>query len=76
MTVVLDPTAELRPNKRERVARPESLNGLTVGLLDISKPPWRHLSQSCGGEADRPWRQRQALQKAHVHQAGTGRPVP
>ena len=38
MTVVLDPTAELRPNKRERVARPESLNGLTIGLLDISKP--------------------------------------
>lgn len=38
MTVVLDPTAELRPESRERVARPESLNGLTVGLLDISKP--------------------------------------
>lgn len=38
MTVVLDPTAELRPEARERVARPESLNGLTVGLLDISKP--------------------------------------
>lgn len=38
MTVVLDPTAESRPEKRERVARPESLNGLTVGLLDISKP--------------------------------------
>ncbi len=38
MTVVLDPTAELRPEERERVARPESLNGLTVGLLDISKP--------------------------------------
>ncbi|MCQ3807413.1 MAG: hypothetical protein OXB92_04600 [Acidimicrobiaceae bacterium] len=38
MTVVLDPTAELRPEKRERVVRPESLNGLTVGLLDISKP--------------------------------------
>lgn len=38
MTVVLDPTSELRPAKRERVARPESLNGLTVGLLDISKP--------------------------------------
>ncbi len=37
-TVVLDPTGELRPQKRERVARPESLNGLTVGLLDISKP--------------------------------------
>ena len=38
MTVVLDPTSELRPQERERVARPESLSGLTVGLLDISKP--------------------------------------
>ena len=37
-TTVLDPTAEVRPAVRERVARPESLNGLTVGLLDISKP--------------------------------------
>ena len=37
-TVVLDPTGELRPQTRQRVARPESLNGLTVGLLDISKP--------------------------------------
>ena len=35
---VLDPTGELRPETRERVARPESLAGLTVGLLDISKP--------------------------------------
>ena len=38
MTVVLDPTSEVRPQERERVARPESLSGLTVGLLDISKP--------------------------------------
>ncbi len=38
MTTVLDPTGELRPERRERIARPESLNGLTVGLLDISKP--------------------------------------
>lgn len=38
MTTVLDPTAELRPAQRERTARPESLAGLTVGLLDISKP--------------------------------------
>jgi hypothetical protein len=36
--VVLDPTSEARPAHRERVARPESLTGLTVGLLDISKP--------------------------------------
>ncbi len=35
---ILDPTGELRPATRQRVARPESLNGLTVGLLDISKP--------------------------------------
>ena len=37
-TVVLDPTAENRPVERERNPRPESLAGLTVGLLDISKP--------------------------------------
>ncbi len=37
-SIVLDPTGELRPSTRERVERPESLNGLTVGLLDISKP--------------------------------------
>jgi len=38
MTIVLDPTGEQTPQVRERVARPESLTGLTVGLLDISKP--------------------------------------
>ena len=36
-STVLDPTGELHPDSRVRVARPESLNGLTVGLLDISK---------------------------------------
>ena len=35
---VLDPTDETTPQVRERCARPESLAGLTVGLLDISKP--------------------------------------
>ena len=35
--VVLDPTSERRPAKRERVPRPTTLDGLTVGLLDISK---------------------------------------
>ena len=38
MTVVLDPTSERTPAKRQRAPRPESLAGLTVGLLDISKP--------------------------------------
>jgi hypothetical protein len=35
---VLDPTDETKPQVRERTSRPESLAGLTVGLLDISKP--------------------------------------
>lgn len=38
MTIVLDPTSERAPAARERATRPESLAGLTVGLLDISKP--------------------------------------
>ena len=35
--VLLDPTAETRPVTRERVARPDTLEGRTVGLLDIAK---------------------------------------
>lgn len=38
MTVVLDPTGERHPVERQRTARPESLSGRRVGLLDISKP--------------------------------------
>ncbi len=38
MTTLLDPTSERSPVARERLARPASLEGLTVGLLDISKP--------------------------------------
>ncbi len=38
MTTVLDPTSEVTPVGRERTKRPESLAGLTVGLLDITKP--------------------------------------
>ena len=38
MATVLDPTSERNIVDRERLARPASLNGLTVGLLDISKP--------------------------------------
>jgi hypothetical protein len=36
-TVLLDPTAELAPAARALAARPPALDGLTVGLLDISK---------------------------------------
>ena len=35
---VLDPTAETIPTQRSLNPRPATLNGLTVGLLDISKP--------------------------------------
>ena len=37
-TVVLDPTAGTAPSDRTRSPRPTSLVGVTVGLLDISKP--------------------------------------
>ena len=36
--VVLDPTGELATSERTLVARPPSLEGRTVGLIDISKP--------------------------------------
>jgi hypothetical protein len=35
--VLLDPTAELKPAEREPLPLPDSLAGLTIGLLDISK---------------------------------------
>jgi hypothetical protein len=35
--ILLDPTAENEPLSRPRLARPAKLDGLTVGLLDISK---------------------------------------
>lgn len=34
---LLDPTSERSPAKREQLARPESIQGKTIGLLDISK---------------------------------------
>jgi hypothetical protein len=36
--VLLDPTAERAAPTREAAPRPASLEGRTVGLLDISKP--------------------------------------
>lgn len=36
--VLLDPTHERSPARRERLPRLDSLDGKTVGLLDISKP--------------------------------------
>ena len=37
-TSVLDPTNEQAPEHRERAQRISSLQGATIGLLDISKP--------------------------------------
>ena len=37
-TVVLDPTGERSPTARQRLGRPAGLEGLRIGLLDISKP--------------------------------------
>ena len=37
MTVLLDPTSEQSPTIRPRLPRPERLEGLTIGLLDIAK---------------------------------------
>ena len=36
--VLLDPTGEQSLETRERLPRPDSLDGKTIGLLDISKP--------------------------------------
>jgi len=37
MTVLLDPTSERSPTQRPRLPRPDSIDGLTIGLLDIAK---------------------------------------
>ena len=37
-SILLDPPAEQAPAQRSRLARPASLEGKVVGLLDISKP--------------------------------------
>jgi len=39
MTItLLDPTSERRPAERPRAARPPSLDGRVIALVDISKP--------------------------------------
>jgi hypothetical protein len=37
VAVILDPTAERSPDSRTALERPVALDGLRVGLLDISK---------------------------------------
>lgn len=35
--ILLDPTGEHRPASRKQTARPTSLDGITIGMLDIGK---------------------------------------
>ena len=37
-TTLLDPTAELKPSTRQLLPRLATIDGATIGLLDISKP--------------------------------------
>ena len=37
MSVLLDPTSERSPTQRPRLPRPERLDGLVIGILDIAK---------------------------------------
>ena len=37
MTTLIDPTGELEPIDRLPLGKPDSLSGMTLGLLDISK---------------------------------------
>lgn len=37
MTTILDPTAERSVATRQRLARPEKIDGMRIGLLDIAK---------------------------------------
>lgn len=38
MSALLDPTSERSPTIRPRLGRPDRLDGLTIGIVDISKP--------------------------------------
>jgi hypothetical protein len=51
--ILLDPTGERSPARRARLARPRSLDGLTVGLLDISKPRGDRFLDTVQGHLER-----------------------
>ena len=52
MSILLDPTSERSPTVRPRLPRPERLDGLRIGILDIAKPRGdvflRHLGERIG----------------------------
>ena len=74
-------TCSTRPGERtvaerELLARPASIAGLRVGLLDISKPRGDVFLDRLEERARRGRGDRAALPQADVHQAGAGRPAP
>ena len=75
-TTVLDPTSERHPVARQQVPRPASLDGLTIGLLDISKPRGDVFLDRFEERlvARRP--ASGAVPQADLHQTGTDRPPP
>ena len=73
MTVLLDPTGEQVPAERALLQRPPSVEGRTIGLLDISKPRGnifldrlQHRLEAAGAAG-------RAVREADVHEAGADR---
>jgi len=66
MSILLDPTSERIPAERVRAARLASLDGKTIGLLDIAKARGDIFLGRARGERD-------PLCEADVHEAGSDR---
>ena len=76
MTIVLDPTGEQIPPSARLLQRPPSIEGRTIGLLDISKPRGNVFLDRLEQRLERRGRRRRALHEADVHEARAGRPSP
>ena len=70
MTVLLDPTSERSPTRRPRLPRPEKLDGLTVGILDIAKARGDVFLKRLGERLGERGIAVQALRQADQHAAG------
>ena len=70
---LLDPTAETAAARRERLAPPPSLEGLTLGLLDIGKARGSTFLDRIETQLHRARARREALRQAHQHPHCAGR---
>ncbi len=70
---LLDPTSERTPSHRELLARPATLAGLRVGLLDISKARGNVFLDRLEELIAEREREGDAVREADVHQAGSDR---